>query len=159
MTDIKKGLAIIDWWFESIVVSAFSLAIVIMSLQIVFRFFFQSPFMWAEEIARLLFVWIVYLGVPVAIKRHANIAVDYFIQYLPKQFNRRLKVILYIIAATFSLIIAYLGMLMINQNMHMSIRTLPISQAIWYIPIMLGFLMMAINFIRALPEILAGQDE
>lgn len=159
MTDIKKGLAIIDWWFESIVVSAFALAIVIMSLQIVFRFFFQSPFMWAEEIARLLFVWIVYLGVPVAIKRHANIAVDYFIQYLPQQFNRRLKVILYIIAATFSLIIAYLGMLMIIQNMHMSIRTLPISQAIWYIPIMLGFLMMAINFIRVLPEILAGQDE
>ncbi|MCT1901905.1 TRAP transporter small permease [Oceanobacillus sojae] len=156
---MRKGLSIIDWWFESISVAAFILAIGTMFVQIIFRYFFQSPFMWAEEIARLLFVWIVYLGVPVAIKRHANIAVDYFIQYLPEQFNKRLKVVLYIIAAVFSLIIAYFGLLMIIQNMHMSIRTLPISQAVWYLPIVLGFLMMAINFIRVLPDILAGRDE
>ncbi|MFA1820095.1 TRAP transporter small permease [Virgibacillus oceani] len=156
---MRKGLSIIDWWFESLAVSAFMLAIGVMFIQIVSRYFFQSPFMWAEEIARLLFVWIVYLGVPVAIKRHANIAVDYFIQYLPDKFNKRLKVTLYIFAAVFSLIIAYFGLLMILENMHMSIRTLPISQAIWYIPIVLGFLMMAVNFIRVLPDILTGQDE
>ncbi|MFD1385950.1 TRAP transporter small permease [Oceanobacillus oncorhynchi subsp. oncorhynchi] len=156
---MRKGFSIIDWWFESITVAAFVLAIGIMFVQIISRYFFQSPFMWAEEIARLLFVWIVYLGVPVAIKRHANIAVDYFIQYLPEVMNKRLKVVLYIVAAVFSLIIAYFGMLMILQNMHMTIRTLPISQAVWYLPIVLGFLMMAINFIRVIPDILTGQDE
>lgn len=156
---MKKAIGFIDQMFENIAVIAYILAIIIMTMQIFSRYILQSPFMWAEEIARLLFVWIVYIGTAIAVKRHSHLVVDYFIQYLPQNIKRYLKSVLFVIAAIFCLIIAVLGMNMTINHMHMTINTMPITQAVWYFPIMIGFLMMAINFIRVLPEVLRGQDE
>ncbi|UCZ52908.1 TRAP transporter small permease [Bacillus shivajii] len=156
---MKKTLRKVDWLYESTAVTVYALAIIIMLVQVFSRYVLSSPMMWAEEFARLMFVWIVFIGAPIVIKRHGNIAVDYFIQYLPQMFRRKLKLVLYVIAAIFSLLIAYLGMNMVISHWHMTLNTLPFPQSVRYLPIMLGFLMMGINFMRVIPEVIRGEDE
>lgn len=148
----------LDWLMESIAVLAFASATVVLFIQVILRFVFNSPMMWPEEFARIMFVWIVYIGAPVVIKNHANIEVDYFVQYLSVKVRRYLKVTLFIIVSVFLLFVAYQGAIMVHDHFKMKAYTMPISQAIWYIPIVLGFIMMAINTIRVIPDILSGKD-
>jgi len=149
----------LDWIFESVTFVTFALAIVVMFLQVVLRYVFGTSIMWAEEFSRIMFVWIVYMGTPIVIIKNANIEVDYYTQFLPSSFRKYLKIVLYVIASVFLLYIAYLGTLMVNQHLHMNAHTMPISQAVWYIPIAVGFLMMAINMIRVVVGIIRNGDE
>lgn len=155
---MKKIFKAVDWLMDSIAVVAFASAVLVLFLQIILRYIFGSPMMWAEEFARIMFVWIVYIGAPIVIRRHENIEVDYFVQYLPTKVRRYLKASLYLISAIFLLFVAYQGVIMVNEHMDRKAYTMPLSQAIWYIPIAMGFLMMTINTIRVIPEILAGKD-
>ena len=155
---MRRAIKAIDYWLENIALTAFAASIIIMFFQIIMRYVFHSGFVWAEELSRLLFVWIVYLGVPIAIRKFANIEVDYFVRYLNNNVQKKLKVSLYVFSAAFSFIIAFLGAIMVIENHQMFLRSLPISKAFQYLPLMLGFLMMGMNFIRVLPSILHDEE-
>lgn len=144
----------IDWLFETLAALVFASATLIIFLQIILRYVFNSPLMWAEELARIMFVWIVYMGAPIVVKRKANIEVDYLVQYLPYIAKRYLKITFYVIMSLFLLFVAYEGAIMISEYAHMSAYTLHISQAVWYFPIAFGSFMMVVNLIRVLPEVL-----
>jgi len=54
-------------------------AVVLMSVQVILRFGFNSPQAWAEEVDRYLFIWSVYLGATVALMRGTHIRVLFII--------------------------------------------------------------------------------
>lgn len=155
---MSRLFAWIDKIFELIVVVILGMSIILMFAQILLRLFYE-PLMWAEELARIMFVWIVYMGGPILILKHANIEVDYFIQYLPASVRKYLKCSLYIISAVFLLFIAYLGTILVGKHLDKTTYTMSLSQAYWYLPIAVGFLMMAVNSIRVLPDIWNGEDK
>jgi TRAP-type C4-dicarboxylate transport system permease small subunit len=60
-------------------------AVVLMSVQVILRFGFNSPQAWAEEVDRYLFIWSVYLGATVALMRGTHIRVLFIIdRFEPK---------------------------------------------------------------------------
>lgn len=148
----------IDRFYENISVIVYALAVVVMFAQVVMRYVFDTPMMWAEEFSRIMFVWIVYMGAPIVIIRHANIEVDYFVQFLPHNFRRYLKVTLYLFAFVFLLYVAWLGAVLSTEHIDMEAYTIPISQSFWYLPIAFGFFMMAINMVKVVIGILTGTD-
>lgn len=156
---MTKILHFIDNFVEWLVVSLYAGAICAVFLQVILRKFFNSPMMWPEEFARIIFVWLVYMGAPIVIKRKANIEVDYFVQYLSYSTRKILRITFTIVIILFSIFIGYLGWLMIVKYAHMTAYTMPISQAIWYLPIFLGSFMIAVNSIRLIPSILAETEE
>lgn len=155
---MKRLLTSVDKIFELIVVVTLALSIILMFIQILLRFFYE-PLMWAEELSRIFFVWIVYMGAPIVIRRNANIEVDYFVQFFSQIVRRYLKITFYLIAFVFLLYVAWLGAVITIQYADKQAYTMPISQAIWYLPIAIGFLMMAINMARVVIGILRGTDD
>jgi len=60
---------------------------IIVVMQVVMRYIFQSPFIWAEEAARYLLIWISCLGSTYAVKKHMHLSV----LFLNKKLKGRLK--------------------------------------------------------------------
>lgn len=62
-------------------VAAFLLAaaVTLMAVQVVLRFGFNNPQVWAEEVDRYFFVWSVYLGTIIALVRDTHIRVTVLI--------------------------------------------------------------------------------
>jgi TRAP-type C4-dicarboxylate transport system permease small subunit len=60
----------------------------VISAQVFCRYVLNSPLVWAEEIARLFFVWVSFVAVVVAVKRKANISIDIFLVKLPVRTRR-----------------------------------------------------------------------
>ena len=69
------------------------LAVIIVSLQVFMRFIIGSSLVWSEELARYIFIWMIYIGISYGVKKQRHIKVDAMLML----FKARGKVILNII--------------------------------------------------------------
>ena len=83
----------------------FAVMCVVLLLQIVFRVA-KNPLSWSEEIARYLFVWIIYLAASRAMATEKHLTVD----ILPLLLKGRAKVVLHIVSTLLTLAL-FVGLL------------------------------------------------
>lgn len=57
--------------------------LLVVNLQIFARYIFHHPFIWPEEVSRLLLVWITFVGGAALTRRGGDLAVDTFVEMLP----------------------------------------------------------------------------
>lgn len=67
---------------------------VVVFLQVVFRYVFNSPLHWSEEMARFLMIWVVLLAAAIGIKRHSHFSVDILVKKFPEKVQKGLQFIL-----------------------------------------------------------------
>ena len=67
------------WLFERILIFFMIVMIVIIGLQVFFRYFLRNPLHWSEQTARLLFIWCTFLGVPVLFHGKVSMSFDMLI--------------------------------------------------------------------------------
>ena len=74
----RKGiLYYLDEYLEAFfMVILLGLASIIVFVQVVMRYFFESSLSWSEEAARYMFIWLIYLGISYAAKHDLHIKVD-----------------------------------------------------------------------------------
>ena len=61
---------------DGIVVGLFAATLVLVNIQIVFRFVLSISVPWTEEVSRLLFIWLAYLGAAVGLREGTLIVID-----------------------------------------------------------------------------------
>ncbi|MBU2328623.1 TRAP transporter small permease [Salipiger marinus] len=70
--------------FEYFIALLFVALVTMILAQIVFRYFVGMSIAWAEEGARYLFVWLVYLSGILAVRQGLNITFELFLETLPR---------------------------------------------------------------------------
>src|SRR5699024_380110 len=68
---------------EAIMVIWISIMFLLVLINVLMRFIFNSGIDFAEELLRILFVWMIFIGAVVAIKDQSHIRVDLFIKKMP----------------------------------------------------------------------------
>ena len=76
-----------------IVIIVFSLMVLVVFAQVVWRFLFNNPFPWSEELARYLQVWLILLASVACLRKGNHLAVDLFSQVSSFPIARGLKVV------------------------------------------------------------------
>jgi TRAP-type transport system small permease protein len=66
----------------------FLMMVVSVSIGVLFRYAFNHPLIWTEEIANFSFLWAIFMGAAAAAKRHQHIVVDTLMILTPKLFQR-----------------------------------------------------------------------
>jgi TRAP-type C4-dicarboxylate transport system permease small subunit len=72
---------------SSILVLLLTSMILLASLQIILRNFFDSGFVWADEVLRILLLWIAMFGAVAASRENRQIAIDVLSRFLPGRWN------------------------------------------------------------------------
>jgi TRAP-type C4-dicarboxylate transport system permease small subunit len=65
------------------IVIASALMIGIVSLQVLLRYGFNASIDWSEEISRLLFVWCMFLAIPLGIREGAHVGLELLVTHIP----------------------------------------------------------------------------
>lgn len=78
---------------EYLMALALSIMVVLVFGNVVLRYGFGSGIAWAEEIARLMFVWLIFLGAVLALRHHAHLGVELVQAKLPPKLRRACAVI------------------------------------------------------------------
>jgi TRAP-type C4-dicarboxylate transport system permease small subunit len=80
---VKAIIERLDRCSRWLIIGAFALMVVVVSLQVLFRYFLNLSLDWADEIGRLTFVWAAFLGVPHGVKIGAHVGIDFVAKLLP----------------------------------------------------------------------------
>lgn len=114
-----KLISFLDKKFEPIlIVTAISLMTAIIIGQIILRLFGTS-FIWAEELARYLFVWAIYLSISYAIRDDRHIRITVLVDAMPPPLRLLSLVFADIIFMIYSSAILYFGIRVLNRSIEL----------------------------------------
>jgi len=132
-----------------IVVLFFAMTLLI-SLQVVLRFGFNTGFSWAEELARFIFIWIMYFSFSYATRNQAHININLFINQFKSSVQKALLILADLLFLIFSIII-FISVIRVSlSTMEYNIKSasLDITMNVMYGAGVIGFLLINLRLIQ-----------
>ena len=123
---------------DALLIVLFLLIFALVLGQVVCRYVFNSPLVWSEELARLLFVWVAMLAWSLGSRRRSHIAVTYFAELLPARARLSLAIGVQAAVAFFCLLLVRHGWTLTLRNLDLPTVTLGLSYAWVYAVVPLG---------------------
>jgi len=141
-----NGLRSVLFWFS---VTAMSVMLVVIFSQVVTRYIFNYTPEWSEELARYLFVWVVFLGSALIMGESGHLAV----QFVPNHFKgtavgKALEVIINLSGYVFILILLFQGAKMTRVMTFQTSPGMEISMSWIYSVIPLSAVLMLLYLAR-----------
>ena len=109
--------------------------------QVFTRYVLSVPLPWSEEIARLMVVWLTFVGAGFVSSRNAHIAVDILAVYLPKKLAAASQIfaLLLVAAAAAYMVWAAISLMVLTGPLRMTASSLPMP--LLYGAVLVGYLM------------------
>ncbi len=148
---LKKYSAFLDQLDKVLLaaLAALSAAMVLVILyQVVLRYCFAAANVWAEELARFMFVWATMLGASVAIRRNVHLRVDLIVDILKPRSRCILQIITYTMILLFLIYLCRLGIELMSRTTVNKSAGLRIPMAYPYTAIPLGGVFMILSCIE-----------
>jgi TRAP-type C4-dicarboxylate transport system permease small subunit len=142
--------AVLDWLTCRACIALFAAILVVMVLQVVFRYVLNAPLTWTEELARYLYIWACWLGAPVALRRGNHIAIAFVSDRLPPGLERLVALVTQVAALVFLIQLTIQGGILMAKSHTVEAITLPIPWSAIYIAAPISAVLMILETIRAM---------
>lgn len=77
--------------------------------QVVCRYAFNNSLTWSEELGRYIFIWLTFIGLPVAMKTGSHVAIDLLLKKTSGKFHLSILTINFIATVVLAVVIFYSG--------------------------------------------------
>ncbi len=108
-----------------------SAMIVVTTLQVIFRYFFEA-LSWSEEVVRYMLIWVSMIGAAIAFKKGNHIAVTLLLNKLKGKAFLITQVAIILIEITFFIIVSYYGYTLISDESSQLTPSLQIPISVIY---------------------------
>jgi TRAP-type C4-dicarboxylate transport system permease small subunit len=147
----KRLVLLAEKVFTAGAVLALSGIIVIITAGIIARYVFNSPFVWTEELALLLFVWLSYLSIGVATFKRKHVVADFLVQNINQRYKELLRLIFSILSIAF-LIFVFWSSIAILPTLLFETAALKIPRTFYYYPMVCVMPFMILFYLIELSE-------
>lgn len=117
-------------------------------LEIVLRNFFNTSFLWSEEVSRYLMIWSVYFGAAAAVATGGHLRIDMLIDHVPAPVRRLLDTIANLWVLSFSVALAWAGWVVARESFAMDMVSADSN-----LPLQLGWIQLVIPITFALSAV------
>ena len=138
---------LIERALATIAVAALASLVLLPSLQVILRDFFNAPLIGLEEATRRALIILVFLAAPLLLSTNEQIRLSEFIDYLPRRARLILERVILLISGLSVAVIAYAGVLSVMRNMSTRTSTLDIPFWLFAAPMLVGFALAALGYI------------
>lgn len=150
---MKKIIKWLDVNAEPVIMSFLFYAMTLLvTLQVILRFGFQSGFSWGEEVARFIFVWLMFISFSYVTRSQRHIKVTFIAKKLSEKAQKVLMILNDFLFLGFMLSILVAG-IKVTQSVvkygDMAV-TIKVSMNIIYGAGLVGFIFMAIRIIQSI---------
>jgi len=150
-TNRQYKLAWLDWFEKTAVTALLGTMILVVFLQVIFRFVLKGSLPWSEELARYVMVWAVFIGASMGAKSGAHIGVGALVKLFPRGWRKSLVVVSASFSVVFCAVVFYLSAKVV-LNIFMSGQVSPameIPMYLAYAAVPVGILLMGVRFVEA----------
>ncbi|WP_236660312.1 TRAP transporter small permease [Isachenkonia alkalipeptolytica] len=132
--------------FEEIVSGTFiSITILIVISRVIMRYFFNTGFYWAEEVATYSFVWSVFIGASACYKHNMHIGIDLLTKVAPMKVKKYVRSFVNLMMLIINGYITLLSLTFVQESFGKPTPVLGISSAYVSSAVLVGFGLMTIH--------------
>lgn len=124
--------------------------------QIVFRYFFEMPLVWSEEMALVFMLWITFLGAALLLDSKEHISIDFLVEMMPQALQRGVAIFSAVLMLGFNVALTYGAFLVVEATASSITPGMKISVAWHYGGAMVGGLLLLMVSLDQLVETIKG---
>lgn len=146
---------------ECIAVFLFTLMVIVIFLQVLFRFVLNFALDWTEEMARYSFIMLVYISASIAVKRNRHLRTEAIKHYLPSTLSKLYGVLSDTIWLLFTLFMIKTGFTMAMTILATGQKSpvLHLTMGYLYMIVPVGFFLMSVRILQQLIRKLKNRPE
>lgn len=141
-----------DKLFDRLIEAACAVAVVALtitvSLQVFNRFVLKTPLAWSEDLAMLLFQWVVFLGAALGVKRLRHFGIELVVRKFPERMRHWVEVLTPVVMAIVALVMIVQGWTILTFNRNRTFPTMDLTYTWAFLPIPLAGLLILIYLVQ-----------
>ena len=124
----------------------------ILFIQVIMRYVFNNSLSWSEELARYLFIWLVFIGISFGAKQMKHLKIDAFLNLVPKKGRPYVVILADVIVLVFSFIVVYAAYITVGKYYGLGTASPAIHCPLWLIHAapLVGYTLTAIRQVQAI---------
>jgi TRAP-type C4-dicarboxylate transport system permease small subunit len=132
----------------AVVVAIMAGMVLVVSTQVLLRYGFNASLDWADDVGRLLFVWSIFLGIPIGIKEGIHIGISLLVTRMPGALQRFLVRLMALLCVVMMAIIAFEAVRVCVDQWGEMLPTVNASVALFMVPVAIGSAHSALHLLR-----------
>lgn len=142
----------LSWLEETFITTLLISSSIILFVNVVARYVFNTGFVWAEELVRYEIIWMVFIGASVAVRKGIHIGIDVLHHVLPKNGKKIVRIVIGVICLIFCVVLFIYSLELVMQTRSFGQRTSAMRMPFWIVllAIPIGAGLMAIRFAQEL---------
>ena len=144
----SKLVQAIDRLCQAAVACLVGIMVVVVFVQVIFRYAVVRPIFWADEFSRYLFVWISFVGAGVAMGSRLHYGFDYVTEKCPPPVRRAIGFLMTLLAVGFFLLCLIAGLEGVRVVSAQRTPSLQISMGWVYAALPVGSVLMLLHLVE-----------
>lgn len=144
----QRALAVIDRVAAHAIIAIMAGMVVVVSLQVFLRYAFNTSIDWADDIGRLLFVWAIFLTIPLGIREGIHIGIELIVKLFSPAMQRALTRLMGVLTVLMMAIVCYQAVLVTIDQWDEHMPTLNVTVAVFMIPVAIGAAHSVLHLLR-----------
>jgi TRAP-type transport system small permease protein len=128
----------VDTATKLVVILAMGVMTLLVVTQVVFRYVFASAIDWSDEVARLAFVWAMFLAIPHGIRAGVHVGIDAVVVRFSPLLQDRIFRFTAILGAILMLVVFYVSIQVTAYTWPELMPTLNLTAAVYYIAVLIA---------------------
>ena len=147
---MAKLLQALDRVLDGITLLLLTVLLLVVGAQILTRYVLNYSLFWSEELARYLFIYLVFIGSAIVLRRNGHIQVSVFVERLPSGVRRGLAIVSDLLLLSFTVIVLIHGVRLAAMVWTVPTAAMLIPWTLVYLGIVLGMAAMVLAVLGSL---------
>ena len=138
-----------------------AMIVLIMLMQIVMRYFFNTSLPWTEEFCRYCYIYFMFIGTALAAKENSSLRVDALVELLPKTVQKVLNILVDLVV-TALLVYLFFGSVTMTRDLYGTGSYSPglqLPMYLVYLSAPIGILLTILRYIQNLYYAITGKQK
>ena len=122
--------------------------VVVVFIQVFNRFVLQTPLAWSEDLAMLLFQWVVFVGAALGVKRMRHFGIELVVRQFPEGWRHRIELVAPLVMLVVAVVMIFQGYAILTLNINRTFATMDLSYTWAFLPIPVGGILIIIYLIQ-----------
>jgi TRAP-type transport system small permease protein len=117
-------------------------------IQVFNRFVLQTPLAWSEDLAMLLYQWVVFVGAALGVKRLRHFGIELVVRQFPEFWRHRVELLTPLVMLIVAVVMIAQGYALVKINFNRTFATMDLSYIWAFLPIPLSGVLIIIYLIQ-----------
>jgi TRAP-type C4-dicarboxylate transport system permease small subunit len=122
--------------------------VVVVFIQVFNRFVLQAPLAWSEDLAMLLFQWVVFVGAALGVKRMRHFGIELVVRQFSEHWRHRIELVAPLVMLVVAVVMIFQGYAILTLNINRTFATMDLSYTWAFLPIPVGGILIIIYLIQ-----------